>query len=68
MPETLGILEDSADTVRLVAQTDDLDWFARQLARLPFDFTVIRPAALRESVKRGGRRMQRLGKRLGRER
>ncbi len=61
--ETLGILVASADTVRLLAQTDDLDWFARQLAGLPFDFTVIRPAALREAVKRGGRRLQRLGER-----
>jgi len=60
--QTLGILKASADAVRLLAQTDDLEWFARQLARLPFDFTVIRPAALREAVKRGGRRMQRLGK------
>lgn len=64
--ETLGILEGSGDTVRLLAQTDDLDWFARQLARLPFDFTVLRPAALRGAVKRGGRRMLRLGKRSGR--
>lgn len=65
--ETLGILEASADTVRLLAQTDDLDWFARELGRLPFDFTVIRPAALREAVKRAGRRLQRLGKRAGRK-
>jgi predicted DNA-binding transcriptional regulator YafY len=66
--ETLGILEANGDTLRLLAQTDDLEWFARQLARLPFDFTVIRPAALREAVKRGGRRMQRLANRHGRER
>lgn len=66
IPETLGILEESADSARLLAQTDDLDWFARLLARLPFDFTVIRPAALREAVKRAGRRLQRLGKRTGR--
>ena len=65
--KTLGVLEPSAGAVRLLAQTDDLDWFARHLARLPFDFTVIRPPALREAVKRGGRRMQRLGKRLGRK-
>ena len=64
--ETLGILEASADTVRLLAQTDDLDWFARELGRLPFDFTVVRPVALREAVKRAGRRLQLLGKRAGR--
>lgn len=68
IPETLGILEASADAVRLLAQTDDLEWFARQLARVPFDFTVIRPPALREAVKGGGRRMQRLANRPGRER
>lgn len=63
--ETLGILEANGDTVRLLAQTDDLEWFARHLARLPFDFTVIRPIALREAVKRCGRRMQRLANRPG---
>lgn len=66
--ETLGILEAHGDAVSLLAQTDDLEWFARQLARLPFDFTVIRPVALREAVKRGGRRMQRLANRPGRAR
>ena len=64
--ETLGILEGSKDTVRLLAQTDDLDWFVRELGRLPLDFTVVRPVALREAVKRAGRRLQRLGKRAGR--
>ena len=66
VPETLGILESAAGTVRLLSQTDDLDWFARELGRLPFDFTVIRPATLRDAVKREGRRLQRLGKRTGR--
>lgn len=66
IPGTLGILELMAGTTRLLAQTDDLEWFARRLGALPFDFTVIRPAALRDAVKRGGRRMQRLGNRGGR--
>ncbi len=32
--------------VRLAAQADDLDWFARELSRLPFGFQVLSPHAL----------------------
>ena len=35
-----------------VGQADDLDWFARELSRLSFDFSVLAPAALRAAVKR----------------
>jgi len=37
--------------VVLRGQTDDLDWFARELARLPFEFEIRHPAALRESLR-----------------
>jgi predicted DNA-binding transcriptional regulator YafY len=46
--------------VRLSAQADDLDWFARELARMPFDFAVLAPAALRAAVRRQGARLRRL--------
>ncbi|MDI5935699.1 WYL domain-containing protein [Halomonas kalidii] len=44
----------------LHTRTDSLAWFARQLARLPFDFEVIQPAALRDELRRQAARLQRL--------
>jgi hypothetical protein len=32
-------------------QADDLGWFARELARLPFPFTIRRPEALAETLR-----------------
>jgi predicted DNA-binding transcriptional regulator YafY len=32
------------------AQSDELDWFARQLAGMPFDFEIRRPPALHAAV------------------
>jgi predicted DNA-binding transcriptional regulator YafY len=46
----------------LSAQADDLDWFARELSRLPFDFKILTPAAMRESLRRCANRLRRLGK------
>jgi predicted DNA-binding transcriptional regulator YafY len=48
---TLGILEPVPGGVLLSGQTDDLGWFARELARLPFDFTIRRPAELKKAVR-----------------
>jgi predicted DNA-binding transcriptional regulator YafY len=47
---TLGILEPAADGVLLRGQCDDLKWFARELARLPFPFSVKSPRALRTAL------------------
>jgi predicted DNA-binding transcriptional regulator YafY len=58
--ETIGVFTPEGNAVRLSAQTDDLDWFARELSRLPFDFVVLAPAALRAAVRRQGMRLQRL--------
>jgi predicted DNA-binding transcriptional regulator YafY len=58
-----GVLESVEAGVLLRSQADDLDWFSRQLSRLPFDFTVRSPAALRSAVALAGRRMLRLAKR-----
>jgi len=47
----LGVLEPMGDGVLLRAQCDDLLWFARELARLPFAFTVRAPTALRDALR-----------------
>jgi len=48
---TLGVLEPvEGGGVRLLGQTDDLDWFARELARLPFAFHVQRPEEMRAAL------------------
>ena len=46
----LGTLTTCKGGVRLDAQADDLDWVARELARLPFGFTIRKPAALRRAL------------------
>jgi predicted DNA-binding transcriptional regulator YafY len=59
-PDTIGVFTPEGEAVRLSAQTDDLDWFARQLSRLSFDFVVLAPVALRAAVRRQGMRLRRL--------
>ncbi len=58
--ETAGVFEATVEGVLLFGQVDDLDWLARELARLPFDFEVRGPSALREALDRCGRRLLRL--------
>ena len=58
--DAIGVFAPEGDGVRLSAQADDLDWFARELARLPFDFAVVAPSALRDAVRRLGIRLRRL--------
>ncbi|MQR00603.1 helix-turn-helix transcriptional regulator [Glaciimonas soli] len=48
---TLGILEQTVEGVMIRSQSDDLDWSARQLASLPFEFEIRQPAQLRDAVK-----------------
>lgn len=55
--DAIGILQPHEGGVLLHAQADDLGWFARELARLPFAFTVWRPAALRNALKRHAARL-----------
>jgi predicted DNA-binding transcriptional regulator YafY len=54
-----GVLEPVAGGVVLHAQADDLDWLARELARLPFAFAVAKPRALRTAVAGLARRLAR---------
>ena len=57
---TIGVLEWSGDGVLLRAQADDLDWIARELARLPFDFIVRSPVGLRSVLARTAQRLTRI--------
>ncbi len=45
-----GVLEQAGRSVLLRSQVDDLRWFARELARVPFGFEIRRPAALRAAL------------------
>ena len=58
--DAIGVLEPADDGTVLFAQADDMDWFARELSRLPFDFEVRSPAPLRDAVRRCGERLLRL--------
>ena len=49
---TAGVLEAQAGGVLVKGSADELDWFARELMRLPFRFEVRKPAALRQEVVR----------------
>ena len=54
-----GVLEPVDGGVVLHAQADDLRWLARELARLPFAFTVRSPRALRTAVAALAKRLAR---------
>ncbi len=53
----MGVLESVEEGVLLSAQADDLDWFARELCRLPFSFEVRSPEALKGAVRRNAERL-----------
>lgn len=46
----MGVLSEEPDGVLLRSQADDLLWYARELARLPFAFEIRTPEALRGAV------------------
>jgi len=46
----LAQLHEVRGGVRLRAEVDDLDWMARELARLPCSFAIRKPAALRTAL------------------
>jgi predicted DNA-binding transcriptional regulator YafY len=45
-----GVFEESLEGVTIHAQSDELDWFARQLAGMPFEFEIRQPPELRAAV------------------
>jgi predicted DNA-binding transcriptional regulator YafY len=54
-----GVLEETAGGVVVRAQSDELDWFARQLAGMPFEFEIRHPPELRAAVGECVRRLLR---------
>lgn len=51
----LGILEPSGAGVLMRSQTDDLDWFARELAGWPWRFEILKPRRLITAIQRHAR-------------
>ena len=56
----IGLLETADDGVLLHVRTDDLAWFARQLARVPFEFEIRTPQRLRKELLTHAARLQKL--------
>ena len=48
--DAIGVFQPCNEGVLLHSQADDLLWYARQLARLPFAFSVREPDALRAAL------------------
>lgn len=56
----IGLFESLDDGVLLRVRTDDMAWFARQLARVPFDFEIRTPQQLRKELLAHAARLQKL--------
>jgi len=52
-----GVLDAAPGGVRLRIEAETLEWVARELARLPFGFRVLRPAQLRDHLAELGARL-----------
>ncbi|HEX6929252.1 MAG TPA: YafY family protein [Gammaproteobacteria bacterium] len=50
LPPSFGLFEPMEDGVLFRARTDSIEWFARQLARLPFAFDIRSPGVLRTAL------------------
>ena len=59
-PPAIGLLEPADGGVLLRVRTDDLAWFARQLARVPFEFEIRTPQRLRKELVAHAARLQQL--------
>jgi predicted DNA-binding transcriptional regulator YafY len=57
-PAEFGLIEPRVDGVLLRTSADDLAWFARRLAALPFEFAVHVPSQLRDEVHALAARLQ----------
>jgi predicted DNA-binding transcriptional regulator YafY len=62
-----GVLEETAEGVVIHAQSDELDWFARQLAGMPFDFEIRRPPELHAAVRTCVQRLLRCSQAPGKD-
>lgn len=63
--QAIGVLEPVDGMVLLRAQADDLDWFARELARLPWPFEIRLPKELIVAVTRHAEKLLSHHHRLG---
>ncbi|HEU4852425.1 MAG TPA: GNAT family N-acetyltransferase [Telluria sp.] len=52
-----GVFEQTGDGVVVHNQSDDIEWFARQLASAPFEFEIRHPPELRDAVRACGERL-----------
>ena len=50
LPPSLGVVEAKDGGVLLKGSADELEWYARELMRLPFAFEVRSPATLRDTI------------------
>lgn len=50
LSDAIAVLEQTKEGVLLYNQSEDLSWFARQLASLPFDFEIRKPSKLRDEL------------------
>jgi predicted DNA-binding transcriptional regulator YafY len=57
---SIGVFEQRTEGVLLRSQADDLEWFARQLARLSFAFEIQRPSELKDAVRARANRLLQL--------
>jgi predicted DNA-binding transcriptional regulator YafY len=53
----MGLPEATPRGVLLRVQADDLEWVARELARLPFGFRILKPVALKRALVAQAQRM-----------
>ena len=58
--EHIGLFEPHADGILFRTSTDGIDWMARQLARVSFDFKIRKPAALRQALMTQTERLRKL--------
>jgi len=60
IPRNLGRREEvDANRTRLVATTDEPDWYARQLTAIEAPFRIVKPNELRDAARELGRRLTR---------
>ena len=54
-----GVFEETPEGVVILNQSDDLDWFARQLASLPFEVEIRHPPELNQALRACAERLLR---------
>lgn len=58
--DAIGMFEQTAEGVLMRSNTDHIEWFARHLASVPFEFEVRAPDSLREAVRAVAQRLLRV--------